>query len=85
MVDNKMECESGFKQTGSSSLTVSWWQVILLFVAALGVNYGWLLTHENRITQVESSTQYLVKTMDEVKILVKETNLSIQDIKRNGK
>ena len=82
----KVECDSGFRSVGErSTLRVEWWQIILLFIAALSVNYGWLLTHENRITQVEGSAQYLVKTMDEVKVLVKETNHTINEIKRNGK
>ena len=85
MSKDNMECESGFKSSGSSTLKVEWWQVILLFIAAMGVNYGWLLSHENRITKSESSTEYLVKTVDELKILAKETNIAVHEIKRNGK
>lgn len=78
--DSSVECESGFKQRGESTLRVQWWQVILVFIAAVGFTFTWLLSHETRLTKVESSTEYIVSSINDFKTTLKETNSEIKKL-----
>lgn len=82
--DNSVECESGFKQRGESTLRVQWWQVIMLFIAAVGFTFTWLLMHETRLTRVEESTKYIVSSIDDFRITLKETNQEIRKLSDSG-
>jgi hypothetical protein len=77
-----VECESGYKQRGESMLNVQWWQVILIVIAIVGVGFSWLLGHETRITKVESSTEYIVKSLDELKVTAADTNNAVRALER---
>lgn len=76
------ECESGYKQSGESMLKVQWWQVILIFIAVTGFVFSWLLGHETRLTKVESSTEYIVKSLDELKVTATDTNNAVRALER---
>lgn len=76
--ERTIECESSYKQRGESMLNVQWWQVILIFVAVVGFVFSWLLGHETRLTKVESSTEYIVKSLDELKATANDTNQSVR-------
>lgn len=75
-------CDSGRREDKDSVLKVQWWQVILVFITMSGFIFSWLITHENRITKTETSTEYIIKNIDEMKILLKETNQGVMDMKR---
>lgn len=77
-----VECESGYKQRGESMLRVQWWQVILIFIAVVGFVFSWLLGHETRLTKVESSTDYIVKSLDELKVTANDTNNAVRALER---
>lgn len=77
-----VECESGYKQRGESMLKVQWWQVILIFIAVVGFIFSWLLGHETRLTKVESSTDYIVKSLDELKVTAADTNNAVRALER---
>lgn len=62
-------------------LKVQWWQVILIFIAVTGFVFSWLLGHETRLTKVESSTEYIVKSVDEIKCTLKDMNNKMDVIK----
>lgn len=53
---------------------VQLWQVILLFIAVVGFLVSAIIGHESRITKVETSNAYIVKTLDELKETAKDTN-----------
>lgn len=79
---NSEECDSGYRKVGADSvLKVQWWQLILVFITMSGFIFSWLISHENRITRTETSSEYLIKSVDEMKGLLKETNQAIKDIK----
>jgi len=80
-----VECESGYKQRGESMLNVQWWQVLLIFIAVIGFTFSWLLGHETRLTKVESSTEYMIKSLDELKVTAKDTNQAVRSLESNKK
>lgn len=57
-----------------SHLTVKWWWVLGTFILIFGFFFTAILNHENRITKQETSTAYIVKSIDELKVVAKENN-----------
>jgi len=82
---HEVECESGFRQRGESSLKVQWWQVILLFIAALSFIFVTLISHESRITKTETSQEYIAKSIEEIKVTTNAINQKLgQHMENNG-
>ena len=51
---------------------VELWQVILLFIAVVGYLLNTQFIHENRITKIETSSAYIINSLDEIKETIKE-------------
>lgn len=51
---------------------VELWHVILLFIAVVGYLLNTQFTHENRITKIETSSAYIINSLDEIKDTIKE-------------
>lgn len=51
---------------------VELWHVILLFIAVVGYLLNTQFTHENRITKIETSSAYIINSLDEIKETIKE-------------
>ena len=52
---------------------VELWQVILLFIAVIAFVITCIIKHESRLTKVETSSDYIIKSLDELKKTAKET------------
>lgn len=48
---------------GESTLTVKWWAVICLFIGIYGWFFMIVLTHENRLTKVETTLEVSITSM----------------------
>lgn len=51
---------------------VELWHVILLFIAVVGYLLNTQFIHENRITKIETSSAYIINSLDEIKEAIKE-------------
>lgn len=51
---------------------VELWQVILLFITIIAFVVSKMFIHENRITKVETSSDYIIHSLDEIKQTIKE-------------
>ena len=51
---------------------VELWQIILLFIAVVGYIITNIIKHESRLTKIETSSEYIVRTLDEIKTTIKE-------------
>lgn len=51
---------------------VELWQVILLFITVISFVISKMFTHENRLTKVETSSDYIIHSLDEIKQTIKE-------------
>lgn len=51
---------------------VELWHVILLFIAVVGYLLNTQFIHENRITKIETSSAYIINSLDEIKETIKE-------------
>lgn len=51
---------------------VELWHIILLFIAVVGYLLNTQFTHENRITKIETSSAYIINSLDEIKQTIKE-------------
>lgn len=49
-----------------STLKVQWWQVILLFVAALSFVFMTLLSHESRLTKAETQFLFIAEKLNSI-------------------
>lgn len=48
---------------GESTLTIKWWSVVIVFILIFGWFFATILTHENRITKVETSIEVNIINM----------------------
>lgn len=57
-----------------SMFRVELWQIVLIFIAVIAFVIMQIIGHESRITKVETSTQYIISALDDLKTTTKENN-----------
>lgn len=72
------EYEGEERRNSVSIFKVELWQVILVFLAVIGFVVVQIIGHESRITKVETSSAYIIKSLDDLKVTAKENNSLIR-------
>lgn len=59
------------------SLTISWWQLIVIFLGIFGYFFVSILTHERRITALETQVPMILQGISEIKTSIKDVDNKI--------
>jgi hypothetical protein len=60
-----------------SNLTVHWWGIIVLIAVIFAFFFNTLLSHGERISKIETSTEYIVKSLDNLMKTAQDSNQMI--------